>query len=113
MGASGTQGKHDLCGAAPLTRMTFSISFDGHQWNIPVESYRFTFMSMFSICSLPGMRRGSCRLGRCRQRKRVKYYTTEVKGRAGASQGLFFLILLCVSTSTQTQMSLPRFSDVR
>ena len=42
--------------------MTFSISFDGHQWNIPVESYLFTFMSMFSICSFPGIRRGSCRL---------------------------------------------------
>lgn len=47
---------------APLTRMTFSMSFDGHQWNIPVESYLFTFMSMFSICSFPGIRRGSCRL---------------------------------------------------
>ncbi len=47
---------------APLTKMTFSMSFDGHQWNIPVESYLFTFMSMFSICSFPGIRRGSCRL---------------------------------------------------
>lgn len=45
-----------------LTRMTFSMSFDGHQWNIPVESYLLTFMSMFSICSFPGIRRGSCRL---------------------------------------------------
>lgn len=42
--------------------MTFSMSLDGHQWNIPVESYLFTFMSMFSICSLPGISRGSCRL---------------------------------------------------
>ncbi len=48
----------------PLTRMTFSMSFDGHQWNIPVESYLFTFMSMLSICSFPGIRRGSCRLWR-------------------------------------------------
>lgn len=48
--------------SAPLTRMTFSMSLEGHQWNIPVESYLFTFMSMFSICSFPGIRRGSCRL---------------------------------------------------
>lgn len=38
------------------------MSLEGHQWNIPVESYLFTFMSMFSICSFPGIRRGSCRL---------------------------------------------------
>lgn len=38
------------------------MSFDGHQWNIPVESYLLTFMSMFSICSFPGISRGSCRL---------------------------------------------------
>lgn len=46
-------------GAEP-TKMTFSMSLDGHQWNIPVESYFFTFSSMLSICSFPGMRSGSC-----------------------------------------------------
>lgn len=46
--------------AAVPTRMTFSMSLDGHQWNIPVESYFFTFSSMLSICSLPGMKSGSC-----------------------------------------------------
>lgn len=49
---------------ALLTRITFSMSFDWHQWNIPVESYLLTFMSMFSICSFPGISRGSWRLRR-------------------------------------------------
>lgn len=43
-----------------LTRMTFSMSLEGHQWNIPVESYFFTLTSMFSICSFPGISKGSC-----------------------------------------------------
>lgn len=43
-----------------LTRMTFSMSFDGHQWNIPVESYFFMFSSIVSIWSCPGTNNGSC-----------------------------------------------------
>lgn len=43
-----------------LTRMTFSMSFDGHQWNIPVESYFFMFSSIVSIWSCPGTNSGSC-----------------------------------------------------
>lgn len=35
------------------------MSLDGHQWNIPVESYFFTFSSTLSICSLTVMRSGS------------------------------------------------------
>lgn len=36
------------------------MSLDWHQWNIPVESYFLMFSSILSICSFPGMRRGSC-----------------------------------------------------
>lgn len=43
-----------------LTRVTFSMSFDGHQWNIPVESYFFMFSSIVSIWSWPGTNNGSC-----------------------------------------------------
>lgn len=54
------------------TRMTFSISLDGHQWNIPVESYLFTLASMLSICSFPGMSRGSCLKQSIKRRKCVR-----------------------------------------
>lgn len=45
---------------AQPTKITFSMSLDWHQWNIPVESYFLMFSSTLSICSFPGMRRGSC-----------------------------------------------------
>ena len=65
--------------------MTFSISFDGHQWNIPVESYLFTFMSMFSICSFPGIRRGSCRLGKQNNALIIRpFYETTTAQKRGA-----------------------------
>lgn len=60
-------------GAEP-TKMTFSMSLDRHQWNIPVESYFFMFSSMLSICSFPGMRRGSCLIKQKDERKGMKQY---------------------------------------